>query len=92
MKDSYNLTLESIRELRSDIQNELDDLKIDKSRSIGAAMLSEEILLIYRDAVGDAVNVAVENKKKGGEFFLTLRIRSDELNPNDVQRLVSSVT
>lgn len=83
MKEQLSLSRENILHVHEKIAAELSEVKgMTETRSKAVAMMTEELLLLYMDELGENAAFDVELHKKKGGREVALHIPGREMDPN----------
>lgn len=83
MKEQLSLTREHILHVHQQILTELSEEKrLTETRNKAVALMTEEILLLYMDELGENSSFSVELRRNKGGRIITLRIPGREMDPN----------
>ena len=83
MKEQLSLTREHILHVHQQILTGLSEEKrLTETRNKAVALMTEEILLLYMDELGENSSFSVELRRNKGGRIITLRIPGREMDPN----------
>lgn len=77
------LTLRDINDILRDTNKFLDDEDLENKRILSVTLMSEEILLTYKDRLGEDAKVVFETKKDPNNLTVKFTIAGEEFNFND---------
>ena len=83
MKEQLSLTREHILHVHQQILTELSkEKRLTETRNKAVALMTEEILLLYMDGLGENASFSAELRRNKGGRIITLRIPGREMDPN----------
>lgn len=82
-KEIKKLTPANIQDIIESIKTFLGDEELEDKRVLSVSLMSEEILLIYKDKAGEDADVLFETKKVSNNLVVRFTIAGDEYNINN---------